>query len=106
MADDPMWTLVMFDAPVQTRSQRRAILRFRNLLLDYGFGMVQFSVYAKYTPAGGASTPVLRDIRANLPPGSKVRILFLTGKQWASMERFSGPTLDEDPETPTQLVFF
>lgn len=44
MADDPMWCLVMFDLPVETKKQRREATRFRNDLLDWGFCMVQLSV--------------------------------------------------------------
>lgn len=50
MADDAMWCLVMFDLPVETKEQRREATRFRHDLLDWGFIMVQFSVYAKYWP--------------------------------------------------------
>lgn len=45
-----MWCMVMFDLPVKTTRQRREAMRFRNLLLDMGYGMVQYSVYARYTP--------------------------------------------------------
>ena len=45
-----MWCLVMFDLPVKTKRQRHAATVFRNMLLDMGYGMVQYSVYVRYTP--------------------------------------------------------
>ena len=32
-----MWCVVMFDLPVATALERRAAMRFRNLLLDMGY---------------------------------------------------------------------
>ncbi|MDO5721974.1 MAG: CRISPR-associated endonuclease Cas2 [Actinomycetaceae bacterium] len=106
MADDPVWTMVMFDVPVKTKEQRRHATRFRNLLMDMGFGRVQYSVYVRYKPAGGSSVRALRIIRSNIPPGGKVRILFLTDQQWASSKRFQGVEQETRDETPEQLVFF
>ena len=40
-----MWLYVMFDLPVETKSQRRVAARFRKDLLKDGFTMHQFSVY-------------------------------------------------------------
>ena len=37
-----MWCLVMFDLPVKTKRQRHAATVFRNMLLDMGYGMVQY----------------------------------------------------------------
>lgn len=42
-----MWIICMFDIPVRTRTEMRKATRFRNLLLDNGFVMKQFSVYIK-----------------------------------------------------------
>ena len=43
-----MWILVMFDLPVGTKEQMRAATRFREYLLDEGFEMAQFSIYARF----------------------------------------------------------
>ena len=47
---DTMWCVIMFDLPVQTKQERKEAAVFRKLLLDSGFSMIQFSVYAKYSP--------------------------------------------------------
>ncbi len=43
-----MWLLAMFDLPVTTRKARKRYAEFRKLLLQEGFSMLQFSVYARY----------------------------------------------------------
>ena len=42
-----MWVMVMFDLPVGTKRQRKVAARFRKDLLEDGFWMLQFSVYAR-----------------------------------------------------------
>ncbi|MFP7706446.1 CRISPR-associated endonuclease Cas2 [Trueperella sp. LYQ141] len=106
MADDPMWALVMFDAPVKSAEQRASATRFRNTLLDYGFSMVQYSVYAKYLPTGVTGVPTLRAIRNRVPYQAKVRILFVSDRQWANMQRFYGEIQEFHAEKPQQLMFF
>ena len=43
-----MWMIVMFDLPVVLKEERKAATAFRNSLLDMGFEMSQFSVYARF----------------------------------------------------------
>ena len=40
-----MWLVVVFDLPVGTKTERRRASGFRNMLIDEGFMMKQFSVY-------------------------------------------------------------
>ena len=89
MADDAMWCLVMFDLPVETKKQRREATRFRNDLLDWGFCMVQFSVYVKYWPTGG-----------------QVRVLALTDRQWSTGLRFEDAKPRKECGSPEQLMIF
>ncbi|WP_048726364.1 MULTISPECIES: CRISPR-associated endonuclease Cas2 [Micrococcales] len=106
MADDPMWCLVMFDLPVETKSQRREATRFRHDLLDWGFCMVQFSVYVKYWPTGGQDHATLRAIKTHLPEGGQVRVLALTDRQWATGLRFDNAKPRKEPGCPEQLMIF
>ena len=43
-----MWLFAMFDLPVVSPEDRREYTRFRTALLNEGFTMLQFSVYARY----------------------------------------------------------
>lgn len=67
------------------------------MLLDMGYAMVQFSVYARYTPTQAGNRSTVEMIKDNLPPKGQVRILHISDKQWAKALRFSN--LQEEPET-------
>ncbi len=101
-----MWCLVMFDLPVKTAVQRRNATGFRNLLLDMGFAMVQYSVYAKYSPTQTGNRFAVKQIKAALPADGVVRVVHVTDTQWAKALRFSGTKPDTDDETPTTLTLF
>ena len=81
---DPVWVLVMFDLPVATKEQRKGATRYRKLLLDDGFSMVQFSIYSKYLVNASGLRAILPWVKFNVPPGGAVRILRLTDEQWAA----------------------
>ena len=101
-----MWCLVMFDLPVETKEQRREATRFRHDLLDWGFIMVQFSVYAKYWPTGGQDHAVLRAIKTHLPEGGQVRVIGVSDKQWASGLHFRNAKPQQSESAPEQLMIF
>lgn len=41
------WLVVIFDLPVTTAEARREYTQFRDFLLNDGYLMIQFSVYAR-----------------------------------------------------------
>ena len=101
-----MWMMVMFDLPVMTKQERKAATRFRNLLLDQGFEMSQYSVYVRFC-AGKEQTEVhTKRIRELLPESGKVNILCFTDKQYENMECFKGRKREPGNENPSQFVLF
>lgn len=104
---DPVWLLVMFDLPVQTKVQQRAANQFRNLLLDLGCSRVQFSVYARYFPNASQSHRVVKNIEENISPGGAVRIMRFSDAVWSSMKRFEAEGQAVEAEEPDeQLLLF
>ncbi|WP_018143459.1 CRISPR-associated endonuclease Cas2 [Alloscardovia criceti] len=101
-----MWCLVMFDLPVQTKRERHDAVVFRNLLLDMGYCMIQFSVYARYTPTADGNRTTVIKVKENLPPNGKVRILHITDKQWSKSLRFCNLKEEANNETPDTLMLF
>ena len=79
-----MWTLVMFDLPVKTKTEKREAVRFRNWLLEVGFIQIQYSVYARYNVIISATRTLLKQLESGLPSYGEIRILFLTDTQWAN----------------------
>lgn len=59
----------MFDLPVMTDDERRTATRFRKELLDSGYLMIQFSVYARPCvtyEAMDTHTRLLRGVKSKL----------------------------------------
>lgn len=101
-----MWLFALFDLPVDTRAARKEYARFRRLLLDEGFAMLQFSVYARYFGSEEASVAERNRIRAYLPGDGQVRLLSVTDRQFGKMEVYFGKKRQEPEESPRQLVLF
>ncbi len=96
----------MFDFPVGTKKQRRDATRYRNMLLDSGFGQIQFSVYVKYLVNSSGVRYLIPRMREQIPDNGNVRIVKLTDEQWASSYRYFGAkTLSPEP-IPDQLALF
>jgi len=105
-AEEPVWSLVMFDLPVKTQPQRRAAADFRHLLLDQGYQMAQLSVYVRFSPSVHSILPCIRRIKHNLPDGGEVRIVTITDRQWATAIRYCNGFVESQEEEPLQLTIF
>jgi CRISPR-associated protein Cas2 len=101
-----MWLFAMFDLPVTTAKARKRYTEFRKALLQQGFSMLQFSVYARYCASEEMSAAYRSRIRASLPPEGYVRILAVTDHQFGKMESYIGEKSRSLEEPPSQLVLF
>jgi CRISPR-associated protein Cas2 len=70
---EPVWLLVMFDLPVTTKTQRRMATQYRNMLLDFGFSQVQFSIYSKYFVNATGVRRILSPLKSFIPEEGEVR---------------------------------
>lgn len=100
-----MWLVVLFDLPVKAPAHRKAATKFRNGLLDDGFIMLQFSVYARLCHDQQSLENHLRRCQANLPTQGAVRALQITDKQFARMQILLGNFLREERHTDQQMLF-
>ncbi len=98
-----MWHLVMFDLPVKTKQQRTQARQFRDLLLDLGWQMAQYSVYVKYVPTGMSLVPEIKLLKLGLPPQGRVEIVAVTDRQWAKAVRFVN-AVEDAPTAPVELL--
>jgi len=103
---DGVWCVVMFDLPVQTKIQRREATKFRQVLMEAGYAMLQFSVYGKYSPTLQSNMRIEKFIRASLPAQGEVRIFHLTDNQWASATHFISRKKVLQEDAPEQLTLF
>ena len=101
-----MWLFAMFDLPVKTQAARQCYTRFRKTLLQEGFSMLQYSVYARYCPSEESASAHRQRIRAFLPPEGQVRLVAVTERQFAKMEIYFGKKRKQVEKPPTQLMLF
>ena len=99
--------IVFFDLPVKTKNERREATRFRNFLMNDGYHMLQFSVYARV--CNGLDTVEKHRVRLNqnLPNNGAIRMLVITEKQYSSIEILLGRlTQADEPFQCEQLTIF
>ncbi len=101
-----MWVLTLFDLPTTTKQHKREYVKFHDYLLDAGFVMLQFSVYARNVPSPERAKVIEDDLKEHLPPAGEVRVLSLTDQQYARMRLFIGKRKGKVEEVPQQFSFF
>lgn len=101
-----MWIVVMFDLPTDTKKARKQYSRFRKMLLEDGFDMMQFSIYSRHCTSEEKANVHIRRIEQNIPPDGEVRILSVTDKQFEKMRIFWGKMRKPTNKPPRQLEFF
>jgi len=101
----------MFDLPVGTEDQRRTATQFRKGLLDTGYLMIQFSVYARPCVSFNTLESHTRLLEKTVPAAGNVRVMFFTDQQWARAFTVTGVNYDQgkrvlDPQMPQQVEFW
>jgi len=101
-----VWLFAMFDLPTYSKARRREYVRFRNRLLEQGFSMLQYSVYARHCASEESAAGIKADVRTMLPPEGEVRLLAVTDRQFGRMEVFFGKKRSPTEEPPRQIMLF
>lgn len=101
-----MWILVMFDLPVDSPASRKAATDFRHMLLDQGFEMSQFSIYARFCNGKEQVETYVDRIARCLPPRGEIHIVTITDRQYENIVRFSGQSRAARRKNPDQLALF
>lgn len=101
-----MWLFTMFDLPVKTPKERKSYTQFRNLLLDNGFGQMQYSIYARFCASEEIANTYKSRIERAVPDDGYVRLLSVTDRQFAKMQCFYGKNSTPVEDKPDQLTLF
>ena len=80
----------MFDLPVETKQQVRTYTRFRKMLIEEGFLMMQYSIYLKSCINIDAARYTVNVVKSHLPKEGHVRALIITEKQFEKMQILVG----------------
>ena len=105
------WILAMFDLPVMTDQERRVATNFRKDLLENGYLMIQFSVYARPCVSYEQMDTHMARIKQMVPGGGNVRLMFMTDEQWKKSYTVIGVNYPRKnysiaPEIPKQVDFW
>ena len=105
------WVMVMFDLPVMTPKERTIATQFRKSLLDDGYLMIQYSVYARSCISFEHMEKHTQRLESTVPEGGNVRILFFTDSQWEKAICVIGKDYRHDkwpdrPVTADQIEFW
>ena len=105
------WILTMFDLPVVTDAERKQATKFRKFLLDDGYFMVNYSVYARPCTSWELMRKHAHRLEVEVPCAGDVRALFITDKQWkdafvAIGKDYKKTHSQKSPDMPEQLEFW
>jgi len=99
------WLLVAFDLPVLTKKQRKHATNFRKFLLDDGFQMIQYSVYARPCVTYARQLTHIDRVKKGTPEEGTVRAIFITRAQWErSFVIFGPPPKETVPEKMPEQI--
>ena len=91
-----MRILVFFDLPTKTAKNRHDAARFRSFLLNDGYHMMQYSIYARVCNGMDSVEKHRVRVRQNLPDNGSIRMLVITEKQFESIEVLLGNLTEAD----------
>ncbi|MHB2026683.1 MAG: CRISPR-associated endonuclease Cas2 [Elusimicrobiota bacterium] len=106
------WLLVMFDLPTDTPEERRSAAKFRANLLDEGYLMLQYSIYARCAVTLDKKEGLLRTLGKINPETGNVQCLFITDAQWGqstilhASERKAKRAITKEDRIDDQLQFW
>lgn len=105
------WILAMFDLPVMTDTERKTATKFRKFLLDDGYMMVNYSVYARACVNWEQMRKHAQRLEIAVPQSGIVRTLFITDKQWKDAlviigKDYKNTHTQKSPDMPEQLAFW
>ncbi len=99
------WVLVFFDLPVGTPEERKAATNFRKDLIQDGYMMVQFSVYARPCGTADRVETHVRRLKSKIPAKGEVRGLMISDAQWGRMIVMRSKHAADAEKMPEQMMF-
>ena len=106
------WLLVLFDLPVTTKKERQVATKFRNRLLDLGYLMFQYSVYARCAVTLSKKEKLINNLKKINPGTGHIQCFFLTDAQWKNStilhanKKLKKRTIKSDTNIDQQLLFW
>ena len=99
-----MRIIVFFDLPTETNENKREYRKFRKMLIENGFIMLQESVYCRMALNQTAAGMTINTVKSNKPQKGLVQMLTITEKQFSKMEMVSGEYSSDVIDSDKRLV--
>lgn len=99
-----MRMMVFFDLPIETLKQQRNYRKFRKMLINEGFLMMQESVYSKLALNMSVIDSIREKVEKNKPDEGIVQVLIVTEKQYAGIDTIIGDNTSEKLNNTDRLV--
>ena len=99
-----MRLIVFFDLPMVTKTEKRAYVQFRRFLLNDGYDMIQWSVYARLLNGNDDHEKHLKRLIDSLPPAGSIRCMTVTDKQFAGIRLLVGMPLFQEKKVPANQM--
>ncbi|WP_039143225.1 CRISPR-associated endonuclease Cas2 [Fructilactobacillus fructivorans] len=99
-----MRLIVMFDLPVDTSEERRNYRKFRKELINEGFLMIQYSVYARVCVSKESARFTEARISTYAPSKGLIQTMMVTEKQYNSMHFLAGKKKEDIRNTSNRTV--
>lgn len=98
---------MFFDLPVKTKTQRREAAQFRKFLINDGYHMLQYSVYARICNGTDAVEKHRARLKRSLPDNGAIRMMVITEKQFEAIDILLGNySVADEPFESEQLTIF
>lgn len=101
-----MWVFVHFDLPTETKKDKKAYTVFRKFLIQDGFNMIQFSMYARHCSSSENAEVHKKRVKNMIPEHGKVIVFEITDVQFGRLEFFYGKKKTESKHKVKQLELF
>lgn len=99
-----MRVIVFFDLPTETAKDRKIYSKFRKMLINEGFIMMQESVYSKLALNNSIANSIKEKIYKNKPSKGIVQILVITEKQYSGIEYVVGEKSSDVIDNTERLI--
>lgn len=99
-----MRIIIFFDLPTETAKDRKIYSKFRKMLINEGFIMMQESVYSKIALNQSIANSIKEKIRKNKPPHGLVQMLEITEKQYSGIEYIVGSKASDVIDNTERLI--
>ena len=99
-----MRSILFFDLPQVTSSEKRIYRMFLKRLKEIGFYMIQESVYVRLSIDGQALDSLISKIKSFSPKKGNIIVLNITEKQFSQMDIIIGESKTDVVNTTDRMV--